>query len=42
LNPNYAEAYKNRGIAYQRKNLPDKAEADFEKAKSLGFEAPIE
>lgn len=38
LNPNYAMAYKNRGICYQKLGDNIKAQADFAKAKKLGYE----
>jgi hypothetical protein len=37
LNPKFAGAYSNRGTAYQRLNESDRAQADFDKAKELGF-----
>jgi tetratricopeptide (TPR) repeat protein len=37
LNPNYAYAYYNRGIVYREQGKYDKAEADFAKAKQLGY-----
>ena len=37
LNPNFAGAYSNRGTAYQRLSEPERAIADFDKAKELGF-----
>jgi len=37
LDPNFAGAYSNRGTAWQRKEQPDLAKADFDKARDLGF-----
>lgn len=37
INPNLAVAYYNRGNAYDRRGETDKAEADFKKAKELGY-----
>jgi len=37
LNPNGAELYYNRGLCYQVLGQNSKAEADFEKAKELGY-----
>lgn len=37
LNPDFAEAYKNRGICYRELGETAKAEADFAKAKALGY-----
>jgi len=37
LNPDFAGAYSNRGTAYQRSDQSDLAQADFDKAKALGF-----
>ena len=36
LNPKYAKAYNNRGLAYKEKGQLDKANQDFAKAKELG------
>jgi tetratricopeptide (TPR) repeat protein len=38
LNPSFARAYKNRGLAYRLIGEQIKAEADFAKAKELGYE----
>ena len=38
LNPEYADAYYYRSLAYQQKGNQSKAEADFAKAKELGYE----
>jgi tetratricopeptide (TPR) repeat protein len=38
LNQEYAEAYYNRGVTYEKKGDQAKAEADFAKAKELGYE----
>jgi Flp pilus assembly protein TadD len=38
LNPKDAKAYYNRGVIYGKKGEPDKAEADYAKAKELGYE----
>jgi tetratricopeptide (TPR) repeat protein len=38
LNPRYAEAYYNRGVAYYYKNEYDKSLEDMEKAKHLGYQ----
>ena len=35
LNPNFAQAYNNRGIAYRKKGNPDRAIADYNKAIEL-------
>jgi tetratricopeptide (TPR) repeat protein len=35
LNPNYADAYSNRGFAYNQKGQKNQAIADLEKAVSL-------
>jgi len=37
LDPDFAGAYSNRGTAYQRSDQSDLAQADFDKAKALGF-----
>ena len=39
IKPDFAEAYHNRGIAYRKTGVRgwDKAEADFAKAKELGY-----
>ncbi|GAB4373187.1 MAG: hypothetical protein Kow00114_35070 [Kiloniellaceae bacterium] len=37
LDPDFAGAYSNRGTAWQRKEQPDLAKADFDKARELGF-----
>jgi len=37
LDPAFAGAYSNRGTAWQRRDQPDLAKADFDKAKELGF-----
>ena len=37
LNPNYLWAYQNRGLCYQALGDAVKAQADFEKAKQLGY-----
>jgi Flp pilus assembly protein TadD len=37
LDPQYAKAYSNRGIAYQKNGEKAKAEEDFEQAKKLGY-----
>ena len=37
LNPNYALAYNNRGIAYLAQGKNDQAQADFAKARQLGY-----
>ena len=39
LDPNYALAYYNRGVAYQNIGEKDKADADFAKAKELGYKS---
>ena len=38
LDPGEAAAYYNRGLSYQELGDADKAEADFAKAKELGYE----
>jgi tetratricopeptide (TPR) repeat protein len=35
LNPNFAEAYNNRGIAYEKKGLPGRAIEDYDRAIAL-------
>ena len=37
LNPNYAAAYNNRAYCYQELGDKAKAQADFAKAKELGY-----
>ena len=37
LNPQYANAYNNRGVAYQAIGKSAEAERDFAKAKELGY-----
>ena len=37
LDPKYANAYQNRGIAYAQKGDHDKANMDFDYAKKLGM-----
>ncbi len=37
LNPEYAEAYYNRGLAYEKNGDQANAEADFTNAKELGY-----
>ncbi|MEQ9609045.1 MAG: hypothetical protein RLN99_15405 [Kiloniellaceae bacterium] len=37
LDPGFAGAYSNRGTAYQRSEQSERAQADFDKAKALGF-----
>ncbi|WP_340117221.1 peptidoglycan-binding protein [Pelagibius sp. 7325] len=37
LDPGFAGAYSNRGTAYQRGAQSERAKADFDKAKALGF-----
>ena len=39
LNPKYAAAYYNRGLAYEKKRNKVKAQADFAQAKKLGYKA---
>ena len=38
LNPEYAIAYYNRGVTYQRKDEQAKAEADIARARERGYE----
>lgn len=38
LDPEYAEAYHYRGLAFEKSGEPAKAEADFAKARELGYE----
>ena len=38
--PGEAAAYYNRGLSYQELGNMDKADADFAKAKELGYEPP--
>jgi len=38
INPRFAEAYYNRGIAYYYKKEYDKSLEDVEKAKKLGYQ----
>ena len=40
LNPEYAYAYKNRGLAYEIIGKQIEAERDYATAKELGFEGP--
>ncbi len=40
LNPEYAMAYYNRGVAWGELSEDEKAEADFAKAQELGFVPP--
>ena len=40
LEPQYANAYCNRGIAYGEKGDQVKAEYDFDQAERLGFKPP--
>jgi Flp pilus assembly protein TadD len=40
LNPKYAEAYYNRGIAYRELGKNAEAQTDFDKAKELGYTGP--
>ena len=42
MNPKYAMAYNNRGIAYYHKGEYDKAWEDVHKAQSLGLQVPPE
>ncbi|MBQ6975990.1 MAG: tetratricopeptide repeat protein [Selenomonadaceae bacterium] len=37
INPNFAEAYYNRGLAYQALGNNAQAQADFQRAKELGY-----
>jgi Flp pilus assembly protein TadD len=39
LDPANATAYQRRGVVYQKKGNPTKAEEDFAQAKKLGYEA---
>jgi tetratricopeptide (TPR) repeat protein len=34
LNPNYADAYNNRGLCYREQGKDERAQADFDKAKT--------
>ena len=38
LDPRVADAYYNRGLAYQSLGKSEDAERDFQKAKDLGYE----
>ena len=38
LNPNYADAYNNRGFVYIEKGNMTKAATDFQKACDLGYQ----
>jgi Flp pilus assembly protein TadD len=38
LKPDFAEAYNDRGVAYEMKGDTANAEKDFERAKQLGYE----
>jgi tetratricopeptide (TPR) repeat protein len=38
LNPNYANAYYNRGLVYRVQGNKAQAQADFNKARQLGFQ----
>jgi len=40
LDPNNAAAYYHRGLAYLRLGYHAKAQADFDKAKQLGYTGP--
>src|SRR5271165_4018575 len=40
LDPNYAKAYHNRGLSYSRLGKNAQAQADFDKAKQLGYTGP--
>ena len=40
LNPQFGEAYSNRGVAYDRIGKSIEAERDYAKAKELGYVAP--
>jgi hypothetical protein len=40
MNPGYARAYYNRGLAYRMFGKQSKAQADFDKAKQLGYTGP--
>jgi tetratricopeptide (TPR) repeat protein len=40
LDPNYGQAYDNRGITYRRQGKDAQAQADFYKAKQLGYTRP--
>ena len=40
MNPEYARAYYNRGLAYRNVGKQSKAQADFDKAKQLGYTGP--
>jgi hypothetical protein len=37
VGPNHAEAYHSQGIAYRELGKRSKAQADFDKAKQLGY-----
>ena len=38
LDPDYARAYFNRGLAYARGDQHDRARSDFQKALTLGYD----
>jgi Tfp pilus assembly protein PilF len=38
LDPEYADAYHYRGLAFEKRGEQAKAKADFAKAKELGYE----
>ena len=40
LKPDFAKAYHNRGVAYGKKGEKSNADADFAKAKELGYKGP--
>jgi Tfp pilus assembly protein PilF len=40
LDPNFAVAFFNRGKAYRQQGQNDEAQADFAKAKQLGYTGP--
>jgi tetratricopeptide (TPR) repeat protein len=40
MNPGHARAYHNRGLAYRLFGKQSKAQADFDKAKQLGYTGP--
>jgi tetratricopeptide (TPR) repeat protein len=40
LNPNYAAAYHDRGLAYKQLGKNAQSQADFDKAKQLSYTGP--